>query len=184
MMNKRKVIAAISAYLLVLAIYAAFFSIPVTPAHMEHPLYKEVKRENITTIPNAEYIMYIRGSLNPAILVIATVRTPFIPHKTYSSLLKYTENITESEVKKRYGVDIDLVYKGEKIVEINNHTVIMDEYDVYLNYLTPSPIRPKVIKLDVGAYFCRENFESIIIAYAYPPIFASDFDEVISSIQC
>ncbi len=181
---KKKILGAIIAYLLVIMIYAAFFSIQVTPAYVEHSEYKEVERKNITSFPNAKYIMYIRGSLNPAILVIATVRTPYVPHKTYSSLLKYTEDVTEKEVKERYGVDIDLVYKGEKIVLINNHTVVMEEYDVYLNYPVPSPLRPKVIKMDVGAYFCREKFESIIIVYAYPPIFSSDFDEVISSIHC
>ncbi len=181
---KKKILAAIVTYLMVMVIYAAFFSIPVTPAHMEHPQYGEVERKNITAFPDAQYILYIRGSLNPAILVIATVRTPYVPYKTYSSLLKYTEEITEKEVKERYGVDIDLVYRGERTAWINNHTVVMEEYDVYLNYPIPSPLRPKVIKMDVGAYFCSEKFESIIIAYAYPPIFSSDFDGVISSIHC
>jgi hypothetical protein len=184
MMDRKKIMAAVLAYIILISIYVAFFSIPVTPAYVDHSQYMEVESGNITSIPDSRYIMYIRGSLNPAILVIATVRTPYIPSKTYSSTLKYTETLTEEEVKKRYGVDIDLVYRGEKIIDVNNHTIVMDEYDVYLNYPVSSPLRPKVIKLDIGAYFCHEKFESIIIAYAYPPIYASDFEEVISSIHC
>ncbi len=183
-MNKKKIVAGIFSYLLVFAIYIAFFSYPVTPAYIEHRGYVDVETKNISYLPNGVYKVYVKGSLNPAIVVIATIRTPYIPQKTYSKSLRHIEGIVEKEIKKRYNVNIDLVYRGEKSVDIKNHTIVMDDYDVYLNYTFYAPLRPKVIKLDIGAYFCQEKFESIIIAYAYPPIFASDFNKVLESIHC
>lgn len=183
-MNIRRIIAGLLTYVLIFAIYIAFFSYPVTPAHITQRGYVEIETKNISKIPDGIYKVYVRGSLTPAIVVLATVRTPYLPNKAYSYSLKYTKSIAEEEIKKKYNVNIKLVYRGEETVEIHNHQVVMDRYDVYLNYKTFVPLKPKVIQLVVGAYFCQEKLESIIIAYAYPPEFSSDFKGVLSSIQC
>ncbi len=183
-MNKKKIFAGLIAYLLVLGIYVAFFSYPVTPAYIDHRGYIEVEMKNISSLPKGVYKVYVKGSINPAIVVIATIRSPYIPQKTYSTSLRHVEGIAEKEIKDRYNVNVDLVYRGEKVMNIHNHTIVMDDYDVYLNYTFYGPLRPKVIKLDIGAYFCQEKLESIIIAYAYPPIFSSDFPKVLNSVHC
>ena len=187
-MNVKKIIAGVLTYIVIFAIYLAFFSYPVTPAHIYHMGYIDVETKNLSKLPQGVYKVYVRGSITPAIVVIATIRTPYVPSSSYSYSLKYTKGIAENEIKKRYHVNILLVYKGERKVEIQNHEVVMELYDVHLNYTSSVPplpsLKPKIIQLTIGAYFCQEKFESIIIAYAYPPEFASDFNGVLSSIQC
>ena len=181
-MKRSKILGVLVTYSLVLLLYISFLYYPVEPATAENSSYKLVETKTLKDFPSSVYKVYVRAGLNPAILVVSTVRTPYVPESTYSRSLKYTEKIAEEEVKKRYGVDIDLVYRGEKIVKIGEHSVVMDDYDVYLN--ENSWLKPQVIKMVVGAFFCQEKMESVIIAYAYPPVFQSDFDSVMNSIVC
>ncbi len=183
-MNKKKIVAGILTYITIFAVYIAFFSHPVTPAYIHHSGYLEVEMKNASSLPQAAYRVYVKGTVSPAIVVVATVRTPYVPDSTFSRSLKYTKSLAEEQVKERYHVNILLVYKGEKKVNINGHSVVMELYDVHLNYTTYVPFKPKVIQLIVGAYFCQEKLESIIVAYAYPPAFASDVNSVLSSIRC
>ncbi len=178
----RKLIVALVAYSLVILIYASFLYYPVEPAVANHPSYHLVETKELKRFPSSEYRVYVRGSFHPAILVVSTVRTPYVPTSTYSRTLRYTESIAEKEVKERYGVDIDLVYVGVKNATIGNHTVVMEEYNVYLK--GQGFLKPEVIKMDVGAFFCQEKLESVIVVYAYPPIFQSDFESVMGSIRC
>ncbi len=183
--NWKKVISAVSAYLIMMGIYVAFFAYPVVPAHSTHPSYVEVENKTYSTLPYVVYRVYLRGSVNPGILLVATVRTPFLPDKTYSKILRSMESIIENETKKRYHADIDLVLVGTKKAVIGGHDVVMDDYDVHLRYLNQLPGwgRPDTIKMYFGAFFCREHYESVIVAYVAPPDLG-DFNEVMSEVKC
>ncbi len=181
-MKKERIMASIIVYSVVILIYISFLAYPVEPAQAEAASYHLVETKELKNFPSSMYKVYVRESTTPAILVVSTVRSPYVPVSTYSKSLKYTEKIAEDEVRDRYGVEINLVYRGERVANIGNHTVVMDEYDVYLE--ESSWFTPKVLKMDVGAFFCQENFQSVIVVYVYPPLYESDFDSVMASIRC
>ncbi len=186
-MNRKKVITAVIAYLISAGVYLAFFSYPVSPASADPQNYVLEKEEVISHLPYAVYRMYVRNSMTqPAILVVATIRTPFVPSKTFSSNMHKVEGILEEKVKEEYGVDIDVVFVNEFKAKVGGHETVMQEYDIHLKYLNPYSFgtRPDTIKMDLGAYFCNERYESIIVGYVYPPIYADDFQEVMASISC
>ncbi len=183
-MNKGKIITGIIAYLLVLGIYLAFFTYPVQPATANTPNYKEVKSEVYSTLPYVVYKIYVRGSVNPGILLVATVRTPFLPDSTYSKILRSMGGIIENETKKRYNADIDLQFVSQLETKVGNHSVVMDTYDMHLKYFENSFFRPDTLKLYFGAFFCNENYESIIVAFVAPPIFENDFQSVMNEVKC
>ncbi|NPA75640.1 MAG: hypothetical protein GXO25_06130 [Euryarchaeota archaeon] len=186
-MNWVKVGTGIAAYLLVIGIYVAFFAYPVVPAYANAPDYSEVENKTYSTLPYVVYKVYVRGSVTPGILLVATVRTPFVPDSTYSKILRSMESIIENQTKERYDADIDLVLQGTRNATINGHSVVMDDYDVHLRYLNSVPfpgVRPDTIKLYFGAFFCNEKYESIIVAYVCPPVFEDDFSSVMAGVQC
>ena len=187
-MNWKKIFALIVVYLMVIGIYAAFFAYPVDAARMNDSSYSEKESEVYSTLPYTVYKVYVRESINPAILVLATVRTPFIPEKTYSRAFASVESKIENETKERYNADIDLVLKDQRIVQINGKKVAMDRYDIHLRYFNSVGSyftnRPDTIYLYLGAFFCNEKYESVIIAYVVPLVFSSDFERVISEIHC
>ncbi len=183
-MNKMKLISGIFAYLLVIGIYAAFFAYPVHPATASSEQYKEVESKVYSSFPYVIYKIYIRGSIQPGILLVATVRTPFMPDSTYSKVLRSMEGIIENETKERYKADIDLQYVREIDAEIDNHSVVMDYYDVHLKYLQGQWFNPTTLKLYFGAFFCSSNYETVIVAFVAPPLYESDFDAVMGSISC
>ncbi len=185
-MNRKKVLTAVMVYLIAGGIYLAFFSYPVEPASASQENYILQKEEKIYETPYSVYQLYVRESSQPAILIVATVRTPFLPSKTYSHTTRMVEDIMEQEVRERYGVDIDVVFRGEKTAVIDGHETVMQDYDIHLRYLNDMPVgvRPDTIKMDIGSYFCQERYESVIVAYVYPPLYSGDFDEVMASISC
>ncbi len=185
-MNRVKLMTGVAAYLLVIGIYAAFFAYPVEPAVAKASEYHEEESEVYSTLPYVVYKVYVRSSITPGILLVATVRTPFVPDSTYSKILRSMEGIIENETKERYNADIDLALVGEKNAIIMNRTVVMDNYDVHLKYLNPYSQwgRPDTIKLYFGAFFCREKYESVIVAYVSPPIFQDDFSSVMAGVSC
>ena len=176
----------VMAYIMLSLIYLAFFSYPVQPDGAYQDSYHLEKEEKIRSMPYAVYRLYVRESTEPAILVVATVRTPFLPSKTYSSMMRKVEDIMEKEVKERYGVDIDVVFNREFQSVVGGHPTVMQEYDIHLKYLNPlfGGMRPDTIKMDLGAYFCNERYESVIVAYVYPPIYEGDFEDAMASISC
>ncbi len=190
--NWLKVGTGVTAYLLVIGIYFAFFSYPVSPAYASAPDYHEEESKVYSTLPYVAYKIYVRASSTPGILLVATVRTPFLPDSTYSKILRQMEGIIENQTKERYHADIDLVLVGTRNATINGHSVVMDDYDVHLRYLnsvfsmwpSPTPVRPDTIKLYFGAFFCNEKYETVIVAYVYPPIFEDDFSSVMEGIKC
>ncbi len=185
--NWLKVGTGIVAYLLVLGIYVAFFAYPVAPAHVSAPDYREVENKTYSTLPYVVYSVYVRGSVTPGILLVATVRTPFLPDSTYSKILRSMESIIENETKERYNADIDLVLVGTRNATINGHRVVMDDYDMHLRYLNSVPfpgVRPDTVKLYFGAFFCNEKYETVVVAYVAPPVFHGDFDAVMGGIKC
>ena len=184
-MNRKKVVSAVMVYLIAAGIYLAFFSYPVAPAHASADSYVLQKEERIYSTPYAIYRLYVRESSQPAILIVATVRTPFLPSKTYSRTMGMVQDIMEQEVKERYGVDIDVVFRKEINADIGGHDTVMQDYDIHLKYLNGLPgIRPDTLKMDIGAYFCQERYESVIVAYVYPPLYTGDFDRVMQSVSC
>jgi hypothetical protein len=194
--NWLKVGTGIAAYLLVLGIYVAFFAYPVEPAHASTADYLEVENKTYSSLPYVVYRVYVRGSITPGILLVATVRTPFLPDSTYSKILRSMESIIENETKERYKANIDLVLRGMRNATINGHSVVMDDYDVNLRYLNsvygdsrsiwppPTPVRPDTIKMYFGAFFCNERYETVVVAYVAPPVFHGDFDAVMEGIKC
>jgi len=184
--NRKKVATAVMVYLIAGGVYLAFFSYPVAPAFASADSYALQKEEVIYTTPYAVYRLYVRESEQPAILIVATVRTPFLPSKTYSRTLGMVQDIMEREVKERYGVDIDVVFRKEMSARIGGHDTVMQDYDIHLKYLDGMPIgiRPDTVKMDIGAYFCQERYESVIVAYVYPPVYSGDFERVMASISC
>ncbi len=185
-MNYLKLLSGFLAYLIVIAIYFSFFTYPVNPATATSSEYKEEESKVYTTMPYTIYKVYVRASATPGILLVATVRTPYLPDSTYSKILRAMEGIIENETKKRYNADIDLKLVGEKKAIVGGHSVVMDDYDVHLRYLNPYDGwgRPDTIKLYFGAFFCRERYESVIIAYVSPPIFQDDFENVVGGVKC
>lgn len=186
-MKKKKIVGAFLAYLISAVIYLAFFSYPVDPAGASTNHYVLEKEEKIYDLPYAKYRLYLRKSETPAILIVATVRSPFIPSKTYSRIMRNVEEIMEKEVKERYKVEIDVVFIKELQTHIGEHQITMQEYEIHLKYLNYFPVestRPDTLRMDLGAYFCHEKYESVIVAYAYPPIFSGDFEDVMASISC
>jgi len=183
--NWLKVGTGVTAYLLVFGIYVAFFAYPVEPAKASHINYVLVENKTYSTLPYVVYHVYVRGSVAPGILLVATVRTPFIPDKTYSKVLRSMEGIIENETKKRYHADLDLVLKGEKKVVIAGRETVMDDYDVHLRYFNSYNFlgRPDTIKLYFGAFFCRAHYETVVVAYAAPP-YLGDFKQVMEAIKC
>jgi hypothetical protein len=187
-MNWKKLASAVMVYLIAGGIYLAFFSYPAVPAAASAQEYHLEKEEQIYSTPYAMYRLYVRESSQPAILIVATVRTPFLPSKTYSRTMGMVEDIMEREVKERYGVDIDVVFNKEITAEIGNHSALMQDYDIHLKYLNGLPgaslARPDTIKMDLGAYFCQEKYESVVVAYVYPPVYSGDFEDVMASVSC
>ena len=181
-----KIGTAVATYLLVIGIYLAFFTYPVEPAHASAKEYQEIETKVYSTLPYVVYKLYLRSSITPGILLVATIRTPFVPDSTYSKVLRDMEGIIENQTKERYKADIDLVLMGQRNVTINGKTVVMDSYNVHLNYFNSyAPyLRPDTIKLYLGAFFCNEKYESIIVAYVCPPIFENDFMGVMENIKC
>jgi len=96
------------------------------------------------------------------------------------------EDIMEQEVRERYGVDIDVVFNREFTADVGGHETVMQDYDIHLAYLDGMPIgiRPDTVKMDIGAYFCQERYESVIVAYVYPPLYSGDFEDVMASVSC
>ena len=92
----------------------------------------------------------------------------------------------EQEVRERYGVDIDVVFNREFTADVGGHETVMQDYDIHLRYLNdmPAGIRPDTVKMDIGAYFCQERYESVIVAYVYPPLYSGDFEDVMASVSC
>lgn len=78
------------------------------------------------------------------------------------------------------------MFKGQRIAIINGKNMVMDEYDIHLNYLNlyENIAHLDTIKLDIGAFFCNEKYESIIVAYVAPPISGGEFSDVIAGIKC
>ncbi len=187
-MNRKKVMTVIAVYLIAGGMYFAFLSYPVEPARASAADYVLQKEERIYTTPYAIYRLYVRDSpISPAILAVATVRTPSLTSGAYSSTMRRVEGILEQQVKERYGVDIDVVFSGQKEVSVGGHETVMQEYEIhlrYLNNLNGLGVRPDTIMMDMGAYFCNERYESVIVAYAYPPIYSGDFDTVMESVSC
>ncbi len=184
-MNWVKLMSGVLAYLAVGLVYVAFFSYPVNPAYVDNKEYHLEKEQTYSTLPYVVYRIYIRESAAPGILLVATVRTPFLPHSTYSKILRAMEGIIENETKKRYNADIDLVYREEVQATISNHTVVMAYYDVHLKYLNFEHFfRPDTVKLYFGAFFCNQEYESVIVAYVAPPYLNENFEDVMNGIRC
>ncbi len=185
-MNRKKILTGIIAYLAVIALYLAFFAYPVSPATLNASGYTQVKSEVYERLPYVVYKVYVKPDLSPAIVVVATIRTPFVPDSTYSKILQDMEGIIENETEERYHASIDLVFVGETTAAINGKKVVMDEYDVHLKYLNQYDAwgRPDTVKLYLGAFFCNEKYESVFVAYLCPPVFQSDFTRVMDSIRC
>ena len=183
-MNRVKILTTAFTYLLVFGIYLAFFAYPVHPATANSSAYHEVESKKYSEFPSVFYRVYVRGSTTPGILLVATVRTPFLPHSTYSRILRAMEGVIENETKERYRADIDLQYVDEVDAQIANRTVVMDYYTVHLKYQFNNFFNPTVVKLYFGAFFCNERYESVIVAYVVPPVFEGDFSGVMGSIGC
>jgi len=85
--------------------------------------------------------------------------------------------MTEDYIKQNYGQDVDVEFKSESTMKINGHDAVVQKYDVFKNITVFVPLPPpghneviteRVAVMTMAAWFCNENFQSVITGFFHP----------------
>jgi hypothetical protein len=157
-------------YLLVAALYLAFFSYPVPPTRLEGLNYTS-KESVYQTLPYIYEIDYI-APVERSVVVVLTIRTISLPDKAYSAALRNAEGITEKYLREQYGLNVDVRFSGESPSSVNGHAAVRQDYDVYDTMTGPFGRTQTLIvaKMSVIAWFCNDNLVSVAAGFFHGPI--------------
>lgn len=157
-------------YLVVAALYLAFFSYPVQPARLEGLTYT-VDEKVYQPLPYTYEIDYVSAA-ERSVVVLLTVRTISLTDKAYSAALRNAEGITENYLREQYGLNVDVRYTGESATSINGHAAVRQDYDVYDTVTGPLGRTEAVLvaKMSVVAWFCNDNIVSVAAGFFHGPL--------------
>jgi hypothetical protein len=151
-------------YLVVAALYLAFFSYPVQPARLEGLAYKADEKV-YQTLPYTYEIDYV-SLAERSVVVVLTVRTISVPDKAYSAAVRNAEGITENYLRQQYGLHVDVRYMGESAATINGHSAVRQDYTVYDTVTVLGHSQTILVaKMSVLAWFCNENLVSVAAGF-------------------
>ena len=157
-------------YLLVAALYLAFFSFPVPPTRLEGLNY--TSKESVSqTLPYIYEIDYI-APVERSVVVVLTIRTISLPGKAYSAALHNAEGITEKYLKEQYGLNVDVRFSAESSASVNGHAAIRQDYNVYDTITGPLGRTETLLvaKMSVVAWFCNDNLVSVAAGFFHGPL--------------
>ena len=160
----------LASYLLVAALYIAFFSYPVQPARLEGLNY--TARESVfQTLPYTYEIDYL-SPLDRSVVVVLTVRTISLPDRAYSAALRNAEGITEKYLREQYGLNVDVRFSGESSTMVSGHAAVRQDYDVYDTMTGPLGRTETVLvaRMSVIAWFCQDNLVSVAAGFFHGPL--------------
>ncbi len=165
--------------IVVALMYSAFFFTAVTPARVSDPSGFDETGEQMKALPNAYKYEY-KSMAMQSYVVVLTIRTVPLTTGFYESALKKAKPYIEDYIRENYNQDAQLDDKGTEKVTINDHEGVKQTYDVRWQTFGGTKTATMVLE----AFFCNEDFETIIIGYVYPPAGAASTLGLVGKVEC
>lgn len=166
-------------FIVVALMYSAFFITAVSPARVNDPTGFDESGEQIKTLPSTYKYEYKSTAMQSYVVVI-TIRTVPLTTGFYESALKKAKPYIEDYIRENYNQDAQLEDRGSEKVKINGHDGIKQTYDVKWQTLGGTKTATMVLE----AFFCNEDFETIVIGYVYLPGAAAATLGLVGNVEC
>ncbi len=155
----------------------SFFAYPVTEAKPSSLANLTIATKRYNSFPNIFESIYTNGR---AFIAIATIRIISAPSTAFSAAFDRLDSYAEDYVHEQYGVDVDIVVESKSADypfagHFAKEYVYGVFYDVVVGYPPLQHIeRVKVAEIGALAWFCKVDFESIVVFYVSPFYFDDD----------
>jgi len=164
--NVSNLLMAFLVLFLIIAMYLAFFLIPVSPARADSDSHGGITFDeeggDFKALPNAYKYEYKSISpLNRYYVAIITIRMIPISSAMIDSALDEAKPLVEDYVKEQYGQDVTLEPAGEDEIDVDGHDAVEKTFDVMNR-------NSKIGEMVLVGFYYHEDLETIIIGTFYP----------------